>query len=165
MKKWMLSFAVLLVMAATLPSCKSKPSDADLQKAAAAALSQLSDKGPLPMVSVKDKVATLTGEVKDDAAKASFRSAVASVKGITDVSDETTVALPPPPPAPVEITADDPLSKAVQAAVKDLPTVKAQVKDGVITLTGELSRSRLQPLMVALNALKPKKIENQLTIK
>ncbi len=50
-------------------------------------------------------------------------------------------------------------------ATKDHPTVKASVNNGVITLTGEIKRDQLAKLMMTLNTLKPKKIENHLTIK
>ncbi|WEK37917.1 MAG: BON domain-containing protein [Candidatus Pseudobacter hemicellulosilyticus] len=163
MKKWIACLALSLFMAALLPACKSKPTDAELEKAASTALSAHTDKGPLPMVSVKEGVATLTGEVRDENAKTAFRTAVAGVKGITEVSDQTSVQ--PPAPDPVTITPDDPLIQSVNMVVKDYPTVKVEVKEGVITLTGEVTRPRLQPLMIALNGLKPKKIENKLTIK
>jgi osmotically-inducible protein OsmY len=68
-------------------------------------------------------------------------------------------------PAPVEIASDDTLTTGVKDATKDFPGVKADVTDGVVTLTGEIERSRLQTLMQSLQSLKPKKITNQLTIK
>jgi hypothetical protein len=70
-----------------------------------------------------------------------------------------------PAPAPVVIAADDPLSKGVTDAIKDYPGVKADVKDGVVTLTGDIKRAELQKLMMSLHTLKPKKIDNKLTIK
>lgn len=166
MKKWMLYFATFLIVAVAQQSCKSKPSDAELQTAANEALSKVTGMGTPPLVSVKDGVATLTGEVKDESAKSAFATSLSSIKGIKSVSDQTTVAPPPQPsPAPVEIAADDALTKAVGEVVKDYGKVKADVKDGVVTLTGEIQRSQLQKLIMALNALKPKKIDNQLTIK
>jgi len=50
-------------------------------------------------------------------------------------------------------------------ATKDFPTVKSSVKDGVITLTGEIKRADLKKLITTLHSLKPKKIDNQLTVK
>ena len=70
-----------------------------------------------------------------------------------------------PAPAPVEITADDPLKSGVTDAIKDHPGVTADVNDGVITLTGQINKTDLSRLMQKLNALKPKRIENKLTIK
>lgn len=68
-------------------------------------------------------------------------------------------------PAPVEIASDTALQRGVRDATKDHPGVKADVNGGEITLTGEITRSKLPDLMMSLNSLRPKKINNQLTIK
>ena len=117
------------------------------------------------MVMVSEGVATLSGEVTDEASKASLETSVKGMKGVKSVQNNTTVAAPSMPAAPVVITADDPLMSAVKDATKDYPGVTATVADGVITLTGDISKSSLPKLMMALNSLKPKKIENKLIIK
>ncbi len=71
----------------------------------------------------------------------------------------------PVTPAPVQIAPDTALQSGVRDATKDFPGVKADVNNGEITLTGEIELSRLANLMMSLNSLKPKKINNQLTIK
>ncbi|HEV8270978.1 MAG TPA: BON domain-containing protein [Chitinophagaceae bacterium] len=158
-------FAIPLIaflFMASLMSCKGKTSDADVKTsvdnaiAANASLSGVS-------TSVKDGVVTLSGEVKDDAAKASAETAARGINGVKSVTNNLTVA--PPPAAPVVITADDPLKASVDATIKDYPGVAATIQDGVVTLTGEIKRADLQKLMKSLNTLKPKKIENKLTIK
>ena len=68
-------------------------------------------------------------------------------------------------PPPVVITADDPLKASVDNTIKPYPGVNATIQNGVITLTGEIKRADLQQLMAALNSLKPKSIDNKLTIK
>jgi hyperosmotically inducible periplasmic protein len=113
---------------------------------------------------VNDGVVTLTGECKDDAAKQAVENAVKDIKGVKSVVNNCTIT-PPPAPAPVVISPDEELNKSVTDAIKDYPSVKASVQDGVITLTGDLKRSSLQKLMMSLNTLKPKKIVNQLTLK
>lgn len=153
--------AVILLLsgsAATFESCKSKPKDADIQSAIAAQSSAY----PGLSASVNDGVATLTGTAQDPSQKDAFEATVKGIEGVKSVVNNITVA---PPPAPVDITADDPLNKGVTDATKDFPGVTATVNDGVITLTGELSRSRLPALMQSLNSLKPKKIDNKLTLK
>lgn len=75
----------------------------------------------------------------------------------TDTTAATTTA-------PVNVAGDDELTKNTKDVVKDFPSVTANVKDGEITLSGSLSRERLQKLMMLLNALHPKKINNNLTI-
>ena len=90
-----------------------------------------------------------------------------SKKTDNDTSADTTTMTAPAPvtPAPVEVAADTTLEAGVRDATKDYPGVKAEVNGGEITLTGEIKRSRLPNLMMSLNSLKPKKINNQLTIK
>lgn len=116
-------------------------------------------------VTVHEGVVTLSGVCKDEAAKIACENAVKNIKGVKSVVNNCTVAPPPPAPAPVVIAADDPLTKGVNDATKDYPTVKSSVKDGVITLTGEIKKADLKKLMMTLHTLKPKKIDNQLTIK
>lgn len=81
----------------------------------------------------------------------------------TKVAD--TAAAPAPAPAPVEISPDETLQNALKDATKDYPTVTATVKDGEVTLTGTLERSKLQKLMETLHGLNPKKINNELKLK
>src|SRR3954453_12026657 len=85
----------------------------------------------------------------------------------TESNVDTAAAITPTPatPAPVEIATDTALQSGVRDATKDYPGVKADVNNGEITLTGEIKRTKLPNLMMSLNSLKPKKINNQLTIK
>lgn len=151
--------AFLLVAGTT--SCKQKTSDADVKTAvdnAIAANTQLSGVSS----SVDKGVVTLTGQVASDNDKSAAESAARGINGVKSVVNNLTVT----PPAPsVQITADDPLKVGVESTVKAYPGVNATVQDGVITLTGEIKRADLQQLMVALNSLKPKKVENKLTVK
>ena len=145
----------------TVTSCKQKVSDADIKTSvdnAIAANTSLSGAN----TDVKDGVVTLTGEVKDDAAKASTETVVKGVKGVKSVVNNLRVA---PAPAPVVISADSQLIEGVDSAIKAYPGVSATILNGVITLTGEIKRADLQNLIKTLNELRPKKIENNLTIK
>jgi len=95
--------------------------------------------------------------------------AVTACKSKPKESDNTntTTEMPPPAPtpAPVVISSDDSLKTGVRDATKDYPGVNADVNNGEITLTGEIQRSKLPQLMMTLNSLRPKKINNNLTIK
>ncbi len=70
-----------------------------------------------------------------------------------------------PDTAPVQISPDDSLSKMAKDAVKDYPGVTANVNGGEVTLTGNITRDKLPKLMQAVNAMHPKKVNNNLTIK
>ena len=114
--------------------------------------------------SVMDGVATLTGEVKDEACKNMAETTAKDIKGVKSVVNDLTTTPPPPPPAPA-VNPDSELTKGVTDATKDFPTVTAAVNNGEITLTGSIKRADLQKLMQTLNTFKPNKINNQLTIK
>ncbi len=95
-----------------------------------------------------------------------FTSCKSKPKDSGSSSDATAITAPVSvTPAPVEIASDTALERGVRDATKDYPGVKADVSGGEITLTGEIKRSKLPELMMSLNSLKPKKINNQLTIK
>lgn len=153
--------ATAIVATAGFSSCK--PKDADIKSAIEKKISATPEMAGT-VVDVKDGVATLSGTCKDDACKNMCETEVKNIKGVKSVVNNCTVTPPPPPPAPVVINADEQLIKAVADAVKDFPTVKTAVKDGIITLTGTIKKEGLQKLMPALQSLKPKKVENQLTI-
>lgn len=144
-----------------LAACKSGPSDQELSTNVNASLNTATN-GKIT-ATVDKGVATLSGECPDDACKTSAESAAKSVEGVKSVVNNITVA--PPPPPPVTITPDDSLRTAVQGALSEYKTVQASVADGVVTLTGEVSRKNLQEVMQKVTAMKPKKIENKLQIK
>ena len=64
----------------------------------------------------------------------------------------------------VVIAADDSLKTMLMDATKDFPGVTAATDQGVVTLTGNITRDKLPKLMMAVNALHPKKVVNNLTI-
>ena len=149
----------LLIMLLVFAGCK--PKDADIQKAIAEKLAANPEFSGLTS-DVKEGVATISGEVKDEATKASVEETVKNVKGVKSVVNNTN--LPAPPPV-VEEPKVDPLAQGLTDAVKDLPSVHGELKDSVILLTGEIQKKELPKLMKMLHSLHPKKIENKLTVK
>lgn len=152
---------IMFALAVGFVSCK--PKDADIKTAVEQAISAIPDAAGAT-IEVKDGIATITGEFKDETARIAAETAAKAVKGVKSVVNNGTVAAPVVV-APVEISADAALISAVADAVKDFGTVKADVKDGIITLTGEIQKTNLPKLMMSLNALKPKKVDNKLTVK
>ena len=148
----LLQVSMFVAMASIwLFSCKPKISDQDIENKiqSNSALSHLA-------VTVKDGVVTLSGEAKDEADRTNSEAAVKSIEGVKQVVNNTTIA---PPPAPVEIAADDPLTKGIADALKDFPTVKATANNGVITVTGETTSANWKKIKIALDGLKPKKVD------
>ncbi|MEO5892058.1 MAG: BON domain-containing protein [Ferruginibacter sp.] len=155
----------VLAIVATVSFVSCKPKDADIKTAIETKLKAEPDLSPVT-VNVTDGVATLTGELKNDAAKSKVADLTKDVKGVKSVNDNTTVAPPPVVEKPVEITPDDPLSKGVMDATKDYPSVKASVNAGVITVTGTIAADKWKKLKMSLDGLHPKKVDGSaLTIK
>jgi len=152
----MLALAIMVAVGAT--SCK--PKDADIQKAVQTAIAANPDATGVT-VAVEKGIVTLTGEVKDDATSLAVAGLATAVKGVKSVTNSLTVT----PPAPVLSPIDAALETALKDALKDNATVIAAVKDGVITLTGEIQKKDLPKLLQKISALKPIKIDNQLTVK
>ena len=156
LSRLLLLFGAVALISSTTPGCKSKVKDADIKTSVDAALQANPATAGL-MVDVKDGVATVSGEAKDEAAKAKATELATGVKGVKSV--ENNVSIAPPPPPPVVIAADDPLTSAVKDATKDYPGVTATVKDGVISVSGELKSDSWKKLKMALDGLKPKKVD------
>ena len=146
--------ASLISLCIALAACG--PSDADIKADAEKAIAGVQG----ATVDVASGVATISGQVANEAAKTTAETAVKGVKGVKSVIDNATVT-----PPPVVISADDSLKTNVAAALKAYPTLTADVKDGVVTLTGNVKKTELPKVMQAVSALHPKKIENQATVK
>lgn len=150
---WSLSIALLFA------ACG--PKDADVEKEIAAKMGDM----PGMQVSVKDGVATISGVCVDAACKESCENIAKGVKGVKSVVNNCEIAAPMPEPAPVEISSDADLTSSVNQVIATYSGVSAAVTDGVVTLTGEIKRDQLPGLIQSMQELKPKKVENQLTIK
>jgi len=146
--------ASLISLCIALAACG--PSDADIKADAEKAIAGVQG----ATVDVASGVATISGQVANEAAKTTAETAVKGVKGVKSVIDNATVT-----PPPVVISADDSLKTNVAAALKAYPTLTADVKDGVVTLTGDVKKADLPKVMQAVSALHPKKIENKATVK
>ncbi|SCD20731.1 Osmotically-inducible protein OsmY [Proteiniphilum saccharofermentans] len=150
---------LILALGVGVTSC-NQVKDADIQSAA----QELLDANPElagVTVTVQNKVATLTGTVSDDAAKAYAESVVAGAQNVTSVVNQLEVV----PPAPDYSELDAAINAALPDALKDHGTVTATVQDGVITLNGEIRESDLQVLIEKVNALSPVQVVNNLTVK
>jgi len=145
----------LLFLAGSIFSLQAcSPKDADIKVAVDAAIATVSGVS----ASVSEGVVTLSGTVASEEEKSAAEVAAKDVKGVKSVSNNITVV------API-ISGDDSLNAAIATAMAGFPTVKAVAKDSIITLTGEISRSELQKVIEAAQSLRPKKVDNQLTIK
>lgn len=154
--------AIVLTVAIGFSSCK-KVKDADLQTTITTALAANPDASDVS-VTVEKGVAVLSGTVKDEATSLAVTAIAKAVKNVKSVTSNLTI-VPPAPIVPLVNPVDEALISALKDALKDNSSVMSSVKDGIITLTGEIKKQDLPKLMQKVSALKPIKIDNQLTIK
>ena len=157
LSRMLMLVSAVAILGATTVGCKKKAKDTDVKATIETALAA----DPMAtgaVVDVKDGVATLSGECKDDMCKMHVADVVGKMKDVKSVVNNLTVAAAPVIAAPV-ISADDALTTAVKNALSAFPGVSATVKDGIVSLTGKIAKLDRQKLMMALNALHPKKID------
>lgn len=139
-------------------SCKDKNRDGDIQTA----INSKTQTDPsLAGVSatVADGTVTLTGSCADETCRSNAEKAVKDIDGVKKVVNNIQIAQ-------VQVTDDSPLRSSAEQVTGKYSGVQVDVNDGVITLRGTVDdRDKLQQLMMDLNALRPKRIDNQLVIK
>jgi len=155
--------SILLGMGLAVSLVACAPKDADIQKEISEKLSDT----PSVQVTVHEGVATIVGTCDDDAFKKNIERSVKAVKGVKSVVNNCQLPQPnvEPAAAAVIINSDADLDKSVGKVIKAYDGVSATVVGGVVTLSGEIKRSELQPLIQSLQELKPQKVDNKLIIK
>lgn len=143
-------------------SCKKKVSDADLQTQATTIVTS----NPNASVEVKEGVAHLSGTFADQASKDAMIAQLKAIKGVKDVMDMSKVeATPAPAPVETKSAVDPVVQKKVQDAVKDFPTVKVEVINDELTLTGNVSQEQAKKIKQSVDALKVGKVKFNYTVK
>jgi len=153
-----LKFITFLILAFALLLSACGKSDADLQKAAETAVKA---KAATATVVVKDGVATLTGEVENEAAKAAAEAA-AKVEGVKSVKNDLKVKPTPPPVVPDAAT-----KAAVEAALKKagLTEVTVDATSTEVTIRGTVPKGKMAQTMQTVTEIAKRKINNQVTEK
>ncbi len=158
----------VLTLACALFMMACGKSDADLQKAVTDKLT--AEKITGVTATVKDGVASLSGEVADATVKSKAEATAKSVEGIKSVDGAKLTLKPlPTPPPPSE---DQKIQATVTESIKKLnltgANVTVTVANGEITLTGDVAKADLTKVMQAANEAKgtnPAKVVNKLTLK
>lgn len=148
-----------VIVSGSLLFVSCKPKDADIKANIEAALKA----DPMmsgTVVDVKDGVATISGECKDDACKAMCDKTVAGIKGVKSVVNNCTVAPPPPPPPPPPASLSTILDEATQQKVKDglkdISGVSVSFDGDKAVLSGEVTKANRMKIMQMLSAAKVK---------
>jgi len=162
MKKTIAMAALAIAVSFASVSCKKKVSDAELQTQATTIVTS----NPNASVEVKDGVAHLSGTFADEQSKNAMIAQLKTVNGIKDVMDMSKVEAPAPV-APVQTTSavDPAVQKKVQDALKDFPSVKVEVVNGELTLTGTASSMQARKIKESVDALKVGKVNFNYTVK
>ena len=158
-----LSMALLILALGIGATSCSNVSDEEVQRTAQELLASNPELDGV-LVTVENKVATLTGTVADDATKSYAESTVAGVENVKSVANQIEV-VPPAPVAPDYTSLDASINTALAELLKGYKNVTATVKDGVIKLKGKISQSERSGLLEKLNALNPVQIEDSTTVK
>ncbi len=158
MKKTIAMTVLALAVSFGVVSCKKKVSDADLKTQATTVVAS----NPTASVEVKDGVAHLSGTYASQAEKDAAIAALKAIAGVKDVHDMTTIAAA----EPVVVNQVDPaMLQKVQDAVKDFPSVKVEVVNGELTLTGDVSAQQARKIKESVDALQIGKYNNNLVVK
>ncbi|UJF28688.1 BON domain-containing protein [Kaistella sp. 97-N-M2] len=159
MKKTIAMAALALAVSFGSIACKKKVSDAELQTQATTVVTA----NPNASVEVKDGTAHLSGTFADQASKDNMITSLKAIPGVKDVMDMSTIA------APVVVdtaSAVDPMvQQKVQDAVKDFPSVKVEVVNGELTLTGNVSPEQARQIKMSVDAVKAGKVNYNYTVK
>lgn len=161
MKKTIAMAALALAISFGAVSCKKKISDADLQTQATTIVTS----NPNASVEVKEGVAHLSGTFADQQSKDAMITKLKAISGVKEVMDMSTIAVAAPAPVETTTAVDPAVQKKVQDAVKDFPSVKVEVVNGQLTLTGNVSGLQARKIKESVDALKIGKYNNNLVVK
>ncbi|CAM3553201.1 BON domain-containing protein [Elizabethkingia occulta] len=160
MKKIFTTAALAILVSTVAVSCKKKNNDADLQTKATAVVAA----DPQAKVEVKDGVAHLSGTFKDAAAKDQMIASLKAIEGIKDVMDMSTVEASAPVVETKVASAPENLQK-VKDALKDFPKVKAEVVNGELTVSGDVTKEDARKIKQSIDALKVGKVNYNYIVK
>lgn len=162
MKKTITMAALAIAVSFASVSCKKKVSDADLQTKATTVVTST----PTATVEIKEGVAHLSGTFPDQASKDAAIASLKAIEGVKDVHDMAKVeAAAPEMPVQTTSAVDPMVQQKVQDAVKDFPTVKVEVVNNELTLTGNVSSIQARKIKESVDALKVGKVNFNYTVK
>jgi len=163
----MTKLLMAIAIAATIGFVSCSPKDADVKTAVETQLKAKPDMAGA-LVEVKDGVATLTGECKDESCKADCEKITQDVKGVKSVINNLAImAPPPPPPPPASMTTmlDEATQQKVKDGLKDINGVTVEFVEDKAVLTGSVTKANRMKIMQMLSAAKVKSDVSKLTNK
>lgn len=160
MKKTIAMAALALAVSFGAISCKKKVSDADLLTKATAVVAA----NPTASVEVKEGVAHLSGTFATQEEKDAALASLKAIEGVKDVMDMAKVEAPVAAVTTASVV-DPAVQQKVTDALKDFPSVKVEVVNGELTLTGSVSPAQARKIKESVDALKVGKVNFNYTVK
>ena len=159
MKKIFQMAALALMVSTVAVSCKKKPNDTELATQA----TEIVKANPTASVEVKEGVAHLSGTFATQAEKDAMIASLKAIPGVKDVMDMASVT----PAAAVETASvvDPAVQQKLADAVKDFKTVKVEVVNGELTLTGDVTAEQARKIKMSVDALKLGKVNFKYNVK
>ncbi len=159
MKKIFQMAAFALMVSTVAISCKKKPNDTELATQA----TEIVKANPTASVEVKEGVAHLSGTFATQAEKDAMIASLKAIPGVKDVMDMASVT----PAAAVETASvvDPAVQQKLADAVKDFKTVKVEVVNGELTLTGDVTAEQARKIKMSVDALKLGKVNFKYNVK
>jgi len=160
MKKTIKIAALAFIFSVAAFSCKKNVSDAELTTQSTTVVAAY----PGTSVEVKEGVAHLSGTFASQEEKDAAIAAIKNIKGVRDVMDMASVEAADP--VMETITAiDQETQQKVADAIKDFPSVKMDVVNGELTLTGEVTAGQARKIKMSVDALKVGKVNYDYNVK
>lgn len=157
-KSWNFLIAFTLFVASfSIISCGGENKDPAIQTKISA-LTQTTPELQNVSASVSNGVVTLIGNCSTDKDRERAEKAVKKIDDVKDVINNITIT------ENVEVTSDSNLRDQAAEVLKKHKHVQAEVNGGIITLRGTVDKDELKQMMTELNALRPRRIENQLVV-
>ena len=149
----------ILALAIALMAGACGKKDADIQKAVQDKLA--ADNVTGVTATVKDGVATLSGEVADITVKTKAENSAKTVDGVKSVTNNITLK---PLPVATPAMADQALKGTVEEGLKKAGCTGANVtvSNGTVTLTGTVPADKFAQCVMVANQAGATKVENQL---
>jgi osmotically-inducible protein OsmY len=148
---------MLFLISFQLVSCGGDNNDANIQTQITS-LTQTTPELETISASVSKGVVTLVGQCRSEKDRERAEKAIKNIDDVKNVINNVTVT------DNIVVTPDNQLRDGATNALKKYKHVQSSVSNGVITVRGSLDKDDLSQLIMDLNALKPKRIDNQLVV-
>lgn len=161
MKKMLFMMACVLLAGIGLQSCKSNDQKIkdEIQKVIGTNYNTVN-------ANVKDGVVTLTGTVDSQQTRSAAETAARSVKNVKSVVNN--IMVNNSSSTTNSVAADDAAMRATitsRLSAAGFQSVKVEVNNGEVTLTGDLNRTDLTRVMQIANESSPRRVINNMNLK